>query len=633
MDPIGVTLGASSLLFQVFAGCIKAYQLISEASDFEKDYQFIRIRFKTEQYRLLDFASVAQLTERDDTLIINASNRNILLEVLDQQSKMMMRFGHFDDRLRPLAKPLIEAAILENEQKQPKSRDQLASRFPHSNSLLRRALLFAEHGSKYPSRLRWVIFDREKVEQLLSRLVASNNFLQELLSSHERQMLRRQEVQTGYQIMQLNNKVDQIYEIVQAGLLPITLPGDAGQVPIQAGMYAKSGQISDSPENTKSVLVSKLVELGQFKALAAAAAADEDCLTQGFRESMRLGPETCADMPLQLRPIDIVLDDTDMDAHEVRVSGWHHPEGGSRSRVWIEWKRMDPRHIQNINDGPDPDTLRRFRALVTLLREHEQVRHFRAPPCLGYYLYNVSPTGIRYGLVFKSPEETDPHTPPTSLRDLLQDRNFIPSLTTRISLMQNITQAVEKLHSVNWLHKGLCAENIIFFQEENTDTKLSEPYLTGFDYSRPDGAVSMSSSAPRTTLDDLYRHPGVQGGPREGSQRLGYRKRHDIYSLGVVLIEIAHWKPVEEVLGIPDGGKVRVKDVISARGKLLSKENLDRIKFFVGVAVAGAAIACLTGMVAFELREADSEEDGEVAAKLQGMFYAKVVKPILETSI
>jgi hypothetical protein len=103
--------------------------------------------------------------------------------------------------------------------------------------------------------------------------------------------------------------------------------------------------------------------------------------------------------------------------------------------------------------------------------------------------------------------------------------------------------------------------------------------------------------------------------------------------LGVVLVEIAYWKPVEEVLGIPPGGRVRVKDVISARGKLLSKDDLDRMKFFVGVAAAGVAVACLTGMVAFDLREADSEEDGEVAAKLQERFHAVVVKPVLEVDI
>ncbi|KAK4443510.1 prion-inhibition and propagation-domain-containing protein [Podospora aff. communis PSN243] len=554
MDPIGVSLGAASLLFQVFAGCVKAYQLISEASDFEKDYQFIRIRFKTEQYRLLDFASVAQLTEKDETLIINPSNRTILLDVLDQQSKMIMRFGHFDERLRPFAKPLVEA-VLEGDTGESKSRDPLASRFPHSNPILRKALDFTKKSATYPARLRWVVFDRAKVEELLSRLVASNNFLQELLNTHQLQTLRQVEVQTVYQIMQLNNRLDQVYEIVQAGLLPITPEG--GHRLGHSGMgHAGFGQTTDLVKASDSVLVSKLVELGQFKAIAAAA--DEGGLTQDLRENMQLGSVAANDLPLQLKQDDIILDDPDTEANEVRVPGWYQPKGTTRSRVWIEWKRMDPRHIYNADDGPDPDTLRRFQALVRLLREHDQVRHFRAPPCLGYYLHAATPTGIRYGLVFQPPPSTDPLTPPTSLRDILTNPSFPPpSLTSRITLMHTIARAVEKLHSVNWLHKSLCASNIIFFPAPSpaSNTSLDEPYLTGFDYSRPSPALSMSSSSPRTTSEDLYRHPGVQGQPREGTRSLGYRKRHDIYSLGVVLTEIAYWKPIEEVLGVAEGGR------------------------------------------------------------------------------
>lgn len=163
---------------------------------------------------------------------------------------------------------------------------------------------------------------------------------------------------------------------------------------------------------------------------------------------------------------------------------------------------------------------------------------------------------------------------------------------------------------------------------------LSEPYLTGFDYSRAEDAVSMSSNAPKAISEDLYRHPSVRGGPpRERSRRLGYKKRHDIYSLGVVLSEIAHWKPVEDILGVEDRSKVKVKDVISVRSKLLGKGSIDRVRFLVGVAVAEAISACLAGPTAFNLLESDSEEDVEVAAKLQAMFYRVVVGPLLERKI
>ena len=68
--------------------------------------------------------------------------------------------------------------------------------------------------------------------------------------------------------------------------------------------------------------------------------------------------------------------------------------------------------------------------------------------------------------------------------------------------------------------------------------------------------------------------------------------------------------------------------MVAARGKLLAKENVNRLRFLVGVKVADAVGACLVGMGAFGLREGDAEEEGEVAARLQGSFYERVVGPL-----
>lgn len=164
------------------------------------------------------------------------------------------------------------------------NREPLASRFPHANVLLQKALVFLDHGKHYPARLRWELFDRTKVEELLSRLVVSKNFLQELLTTRQVQMLMHREIQTGYQIMQLNSRVDQAYEIVQAGLLQIGPP---------SGFYADG--------ETESVLVSNLVELGKFKAPATTTAAADDSehdLANDFKASVDLSPsEFTAHMP------------------------------------------------------------------------------------------------------------------------------------------------------------------------------------------------------------------------------------------------------------------------------------------------------------------------------------------------
>ncbi len=160
---------------------------------------------------------------------------------------------------------------------------------------------------------------------------------------------------------------------------------------------------------------------------------------------------------------------------------------------------------------------------------------------------------------------------------------------------------------------------------------MTEPYLTGFDYSRPGNAVSHVFKSNVVRRRGSVSAPQRPRRPREKARvDWGYRKRHDIYSLGVVLVEIARWKPIEAVLGIQDRRKVRVKDVIGARDKLLSPAERSYLRSSIGDAASDAIVACLVGLTAFGLADSDSEAEGQVAAKFQMMFYTVVVKPLTD---
>lgn len=93
------------------------------------------------------------------------------------------------------------------------------------------------------------------------------------------------------------------------------------------------------------------------------------------------------------------------------------------------------------------------------------------------------------------------------------------------------------------VHKSFRSENILFFPRKETQgyseclvpgTKLdlSEPWILGFEFSRPETYFS-SGHSDLCLSRDVYRHPDRQKHPTKV-----FTKIHDIYALGVVLLEI-----------------------------------------------------------------------------------------------
>ncbi|KAF4976584.1 hypothetical protein FZEAL_6762 [Fusarium zealandicum] len=619
MEAIGVGLGGVSLLFQIFAGCIKGYQLFSEAKGLENDHQFFRVRFKTEQYRLLDWATIAQLTENDETLVINKASKSVLLEVLDQQHRLMLRFGRLDDRFRPLAKPLLYEVQDNDPSKDEVMEDinSLQDRFPHTNALLRKSLDFIHSTSKVPTRLRWAISDKAKIEDILTKLTALNDYLNQLLNNQQLQSLSSQHKRTNYQIMHLNNKVDHLCEIIQACLLTLPQPST---------LQHPSTMLLENSNALEHRREADLANLAQFKALISAI--DSASLTEDFRARLGLVDSVRQSQPLRLagKEIELLQDSTPSTS---RSSAWYKPSDASWHKVWIEWKSAQPgsAHSKNAkNDLGHRRTLSRFEALVELLREDDAARQFRTMRCLGYYVEKQSAAEPRYGFVFENPDGVDPALKPTSLMELISETRM-PSLSVRVKLMRALAEFLEKLHAVNWLHKGLRSQSIIFFQEYSGDVDLTKPYLSGFDYSRPESADYMSESPPAVAAEDLYRHPSVQGGPREDVHGHGFKKYHDIYSLGVVLLEIAYWKPIYSILGFDSAQVVRPREVAGVKTQLLEGGYGGYVRSNLGDIVADIILTCLNGHSAFGIVESSRDKDGEAVAamKLQARFFEVVV--------
>ena len=85
------------------------------------------------------------------------------------------------------------------------------------------------------------------------------------------------------------------------------------------------------------------------------------------------------------------------------------------------------------------------------------------------------------------------------------------------------------------MHKNVRPETILVFHEPTPQKKTA--YLVGFERSRPEGA-NTSLVGDMAWERNLYRHPARQDiRPEEV-----YELRHDVYSLGVCLLEIGIWQ-------------------------------------------------------------------------------------------
>ena len=151
-----------------------------------------------------------------------------------------------------------------------------------------------------------------------------------------------------------------------------------------------------------------------------------------------------------------------------------------------------------------------------------------------------------FELAYKFP---DGHSNPRTLRNILLDpvnarKGPLHSITDRCTLAHWLARAVLYIHATGNVHKSVRPETILIFEKEESGDRdrypyaIGSAYLVGLDGLRRDGPYSTLTSDGEWNKD-IYRHPTRQGlDPKKV-----YSMRHDVYSLGVVLLEIALWRP------------------------------------------------------------------------------------------
>ena len=460
-------------------------------------------------------------------------------------------------------------------------------------ALLERVLDIPDKSFRAASRLHWAVIKKDSFEKLVGKLIILNDRVESLLDRNAFGELQSMQVQSNLMLLQVTDEVTKLRLLVEAL--------NIGRNSVDQNAYKALGDKGTldqgSPEST-------VASLAQFKS-----------------EASLLKQDTTRQIPNHIELRDLVLKRAECGIS--RSLGWHDGH-----EIWLEWR-------EQVEDGQfSLETQQiidwRVKQLAALLAIKDKPPLFKAPFCIGY-VYDDRDENRRYALAYKV--EVPPcskHLGMCTLRDIL-DVHPIPSLGKRLALASALADSLFYLHAVSWLHKGIRSDNVLFIRyqgtaiisrsNDSTTTDISSPIMSGFDYSRPDLVDEQSFRNTRTPSHDLYSHPDLLQFRTRRS-----RKCHDMYSLGLVLIEIALWRPIEDIVGIEVRRSqlleiARTTARLSENGNSLGSELTAR----VGDRYVEAVNSCVSGENGSGAAAGSREDDPDFAAEMQESFFENVV--------
>lgn len=268
-------------------------------------------------------------------------------------------------------------------------------------------------------------------------------------------------------------------------------------------------------------------------------------------------------------------------------AAWHGGDAclavarGQRRVVLVEFKSyvVDGRAFKSLEDI--------IIKLAESLCAEDKPSEFRLLPCSGYF---HDSRGGRYGFVYELPRYLHLRhqdefrqgglgiRKPHSLQALLKQLREPIDLGTRFVIARQLVASLYVIHACGFMHKNIRPSSILFLPAESDDRSggpsksrrvaLGKPYIMGWGFTRPDDIEFVPAAPPPPSgsnqrQDQLVRRDLVVTkdkdlGIYQHPQRLKYPYRpykhgFDVYSLGLVLLEIGLWQSIESfVEGITD---------------------------------------------------------------------------------
>ncbi|KAI9829115.1 MAG: hypothetical protein M1832_000138 [Thelocarpon impressellum] len=169
-----------------------------------------------------------------------------------------------------------------------------------------------------------------------------------------------------------------------------------------------------------------------------------------------------------------------------------------------------------------------------------------------------------------------------------------PDLGARFFIAHALAQTVLNIHSSGWVHKNIWSHGVLVLPSSQTQSSglgRLDPFLMGWGSARP--VLGGTALAPDFEVEpNFYRHPVRQGQPRSA-----FKVEHDLYALGVVLLEIGLWRTASRIFKDQmqrawERGKLPPGKTIEGWMVNLAKEQVPRE---MGSAYSTAVERCLTG--------------------------------------
>ena len=221
-------------------------------------------------------------------------------------------------------------------------------------------------------RFRWVVFRAGEFTKLLEQLTTFNDKLHSLLDHQAQENLLQVTKATNMVALQVNNKVDDLLNLVQA----LTMYQTRSAQNLSATSDTVRAEVEILDQNR-----AELIELARFKAFQTSIEAGD--MSESLAERLKLGAS--ANQAIDPR-IDTDLVEILHESSEGNILGVQRSEAIFKApqqtpqQVWIEWREC---HILPESANINSVILTRLRNLASLLHA-DKPPQFRVPYCLGY---------------------------------------------------------------------------------------------------------------------------------------------------------------------------------------------------------------------------------------------------------